>query len=103
VRFWQRQVLWRGGGNHGRFPFSAFDHRLISARPDTQLGDGSPIRLDHPALAASRGRPDVEAFLFWSRMPIVFEEGGRAYLADQRFNSSLTRRSFVVPLDKPSQ
>jgi inner membrane protein len=55
-------------------------------------------RLDHPALAAARGHPDVEAFLFWSRMPIVIERGGVTYLADQRFNSKLTRRQFLVPL-----
>ena len=27
----------------------------------------------------------VRAFLFWSRMPLVVEQGGRAYLTDQRF------------------
>lgn len=99
ITFWRRQVLWRGGGNHGRFPFSFFDRRLISARPDVSLGQGQRIGLDHPALAASRGRADVEAFLFWSRMPFVAEESGRAFLMDQRFSSRLTRDTFRVPLD----
>jgi hypothetical protein len=31
-------------------------------------------------------------------MPIVIERGGVTYLADQRFNSKLTRRQFLVPL-----
>jgi hypothetical protein len=32
-------------------------------------------------------------------MPIVVERNGRPYLADQRFNSSLTRDQFLVPLE----
>jgi hypothetical protein len=31
-------------------------------------------------------------------MPIVIERGGVTYLADQRFNSELTRGQFLVPL-----
>jgi hypothetical protein len=34
-------------------------------------------------------------------MPIVIEEGGRAYLGDQRFADGGARRSFLVPLDNP--
>jgi inner membrane protein len=56
------------------------------------------LNLDHPALAAARGRPDVEAYLFWSRMPIVIERNGQLFLADQRFNSELTRNQFLIPL-----
>jgi inner membrane protein len=40
----------------------------------------------------------VRAFLFWSRMPMVVEEGGRAYRGDQRFTGG-ARSSFLVPLD----
>jgi inner membrane protein len=98
LAFWRRQMLWRGQGVHGGFPLSVFDRRLFSARPDLALGAAEPIRLDHPALAAARGRRDVEAFLFWSRMPIVIERDGVIYLADQRFDSQLTRDQFLVPL-----
>jgi inner membrane protein len=98
LTFWKRQVLWRGQGVHGTFPMSIVDRRLISARPDTDLGVVGPLNLDHPALAAARGGSDVEAFLFWSRMPIVIERDGQLFLADQRFNSELTRDQFLVPL-----
>ncbi len=92
LTFWRRNMLWRDATHHGHGGFvigrppSFWDHHVRSNN------------LDHPALAAARGRPDVEAFLFWSRMPIVIERGGQLFLADQRFNSELTRGQFLVPL-----
>lgn len=95
---WQRRILWRderlGGSGYfdtlrsGRV---SFDPRLV------------PLALDDPRLAAARGRdPEVDAFLFWSRMPMVVEDGGRAYLTDQRFLDRPGRprtRNFMIPLD----
>lgn len=97
VTFWRRTVLWRGSGLGGRLDYDA-------ARDPGGIifdGDPMPLRMDHPALSASRERPDVRAYLFWSRMPFVYERGGRAVLADQRFASRLTRDQFLVPLDQP--
>jgi inner membrane protein len=94
-RFWRRTVLWRGSGLGGQLDYDW----LREADSIIIEGNGFDLRLDHPALAASLGRPDVRAFLFWSRMPVVVERGGRAYLADQRFMSRWTRGQFLVPLD----
>lgn len=91
VTFWRRSMLWRDAEASGSGEFDLAGGVRIANRL-------VPLRLEHPALAAARGRPDVEAFLFWSRMPIVVERDGQAYLADQRFNSSLTRGQFLVPL-----
>lgn len=96
VSFWQRRMLWRDQVQHNEGSY----HLLAGV--SNIYTNGEPNRLDHPALAASRGRADVEAFLFWSRMPIVVEEGGRPFLKDQRFASGLTRTSFRVPLDSTS-
>lgn len=93
VTFWARRILWRNALVHGSGQFSLRDG--VSLEP----GSTRPNLLSHPRLLAASDRPDVRAYLFWSRMPFVFEENGRAFLADQRFSSSLTRRSFVVPLD----
>lgn len=80
--FWNRTMLWRDAQVHGRGDYSL----LTGVRlPE----DAEPNRLDDPALSAARGRKDVEAFLFWSRMPFVTEENGRTLLKDQRFASSL--------------
>ena len=94
LTFWRRKVLWRGQGQFGTLDFDAAREWNGIIFEDS----GVPTHLDHPALAAARGRPDVEAFLFWSRMPIVIERDGVTYLADQRFNSGLTRGQFLVPL-----
>jgi inner membrane protein len=66
-----------------------------------------PLDLDDPRLAAAAKRDrHVRAFLFWSRMPLVIEDQGRAFLTDQRFVSGPVRThggrgNFTVPLDKP--
>lgn len=92
VTFWARRILWRTDRLHGDGAFDLFAGLALSP-------DAIPNRLDHPSLAAVRGRPDVEAYLFWSRMPVVVERDGRAFLGDQRFDSALTRGTFLVPLD----
>lgn len=94
ITFWDRRMLWRDAEVHGAGEYGLLTGLRLT---DTNLLNN----LDHPALAASQHRADIRAYLFWSRMPFVFEANGRAFLADQRFNSSLTRRTFVVPLDSP--
>lgn len=95
LSFWRRTMLWRDSAVHG-------DARFTLARPLMFSPSSEPNNLDHPALAAARGRPDVEAYLFWSRMPHVIVVEGRAYLADQRFSTGMQRGQFVVPLDTAS-
>ena len=106
LTFWDRTILWRSAGQWGS---GAYDpaHGLA-------LDPGSqPLNLDDPALArALVSSGHVRAFLVWSRMPIVVEEGGRTYLTDQRFygrlqsrvvpkpvRSFFARHAFLVPLD----
>ncbi len=91
LAFWNRQILWRSTGVYGDGSY-----RLGQG---VSLGSTRPTRLDDARLAAVRDRPDVAAFLFWSRMPVVVERGGHAYLGDQRFLSRLTRANFFIPLD----
>jgi len=89
---WRREMLWRDDFNHGRGTFTLGE----GVRLDRNL---TLNRLDHPALARAAAEDEnVRAFLFWSRMPVVVERDGRAFLGDQRF---LARggSSFLVPLD----
>ena len=90
LAFWQRTMLWRDVERYGQAGY------VIGRTPF--VDQSQPLHLDHPALAAARGRKDVKAFLFWSRMPIVVQRDGQLFLADQRFNSELTRGQFLVPL-----
>jgi inner membrane protein len=82
VTFWNRRMLWRDAQAHGSGDYGLLTGVLLPATVE-------PNRLDDPALAAARGRKDVEAFLFWSRMPMVVEENGQVVLKDQRFSSTL--------------
>jgi inner membrane protein len=92
VTFWKRKMLWRNAAIHGGGAFDLFGGTSLAPT-------AAPNLLDHPALAAQRGRADVAAFLFWSRMPIVKQEDAGAVLTDQRFADSPVRTSFVIPLE----
>jgi inner membrane protein len=100
LTFWKRQMIWRGDEVGGTGTYNLLDG-LNHAWLSPQI---VPLNLDDPRLAAAAKRDKhVRAFLFWSRMPMVHEQGGRAYLTDQRFFESgrPSSSSFLIPLDKP--
>ena len=72
-------------------------------RSTSELSDSADRRTvlagDRTLLAAERTDADVCSFLFWSRMPLVIDVDGKAFLSDQRF-PALRRTTFMVPLDK---
>ena len=90
VEFWRREILWRGGNLYGFGTYGFTGGARLSGKP-------MPADLGHPALMQARGREDVEAFLFWSRMPVVIEEDGRVLLADQRYLGR-ARANFSIDL-----
>ena len=93
LEFWKRQVMWRGDKIAGTAEYDVFG----GVRLDPKV---VPLDLDDPRLlAAKRSDASVCNFLFWSRMPVVIQVDGRAYLSDQRF-PALRRTTFMVPLDK---
>ena len=93
LEFWKRQVMWRtdklaGSADYDPARGAKLDPRIVL------------LNLDDPRLAlAARSDSDVCNFLFWSRMPLVIDLDGKAYLSDQRF-PALRRTTFMVPLDK---
>jgi inner membrane protein len=100
LTFWKRKMIWRGdavGGTGEYDPLKGLNHATL----DPEI---TPLRLADPRLAAAAKRDrHVRAFLFWSRMPLVVDQDGRAFLTDQRFvDPSRNQRgdTFVVPLDK---
>lgn len=97
--FWKRKMIWRGdgiGGTGEYDPLRGLNH--VTLDPTIV-----PLNLDDPRLAAAVKRDKhVRGFLFWSRMPMVAVENGRAFLTDQRFYDDARRmrnRSFLIPLD----
>ena len=94
--FWDRTIEWRSADHFGNGSFSLMSGLKIDP-------SAMAIGLDDPRLQnAVRSRRYVRSFLVWSRMPIVVEMDGRAFLTDQRFYSSpsrIGRGTFFIPLD----
>ncbi len=96
--FWKRKMIWRGDEVGGTGTYDPFDG-LNSARLNPRI---IPLNLDDPRLAAAVRRDKrVRAFLFWSRMPMVYHARGSAYLTDQRFFESgrASSAGFLIRLD----
>jgi len=95
--FWKRKMVWRGDSIGGTGTYNPFDG-LNRASLDPKI---VPLNLDDPRLAGAAKDKRLRAFLFWSRMPMVHIENGRAYLTDQRFFESgrPATASFLIPLD----
>jgi inner membrane protein len=101
LEFWKRRMIWRSdaiGGTGSYEPLKGLNH----ARLDPAI---VPLNMSDPRLAAAAKRNShVRAFLFWSRMPRVVADGGRAFLTDQRFHDDGRRARggpFLIPLDNP--
>lgn len=106
LAFWERTMFWRTADRFGSGSFDLQHGLAIDA-------ETLPLHLEDPRLAQAKATNHrVRSFLVWSRMPIVVEEGGHAYLSDQRFYGALRsgtvptgiRRffrghSFLIPLD----
>ena len=98
LEFWRRKMVWRSDEIGGFGDYNLLEG-LNHAALDPKL---VPLRLDDPRLRATAARDrHVSAFLFWSRMPIVTVDGGRAYLTDQRFFEvrRASNSTFLIPLD----
>ena len=100
LTFWQRKMIWRGdgiGGTGTYDPLQGLNHAWLNPKITS-------LNLDDPRLAAAAKRDKhVRSFLFWSRMPMVYEQGGHAYLTDQRFFESgrASNAGFLIRLDNP--
>jgi inner membrane protein len=98
LTFWKREMIWRGdqiGGSGNYNLLEGLNHATLDRRVVR-------LNLDDPRLAAAKARDShVRAFLFWARMPVVYLEGGKAFLTDQRFFEyrRTPNTSFFIPLD----
>jgi inner membrane protein len=106
LAFWNRTIAWRSATQGGSGTFTP--GKGLRLEPFAE-----PLRLDDPELLKARAqRRGVRSFLYWSRMPIVVEQGGRLFLTDQRYYrafddesvpASIRRRAprgaFMVPLN----
>lgn len=100
LAIWQREMLWRGEGRYGS--------RIVNLSGGVLPDLFTPVTIapqadgmDDPRIADAAARdPQVRAFLFWARMPILVRDpDGRLVLRDQRFTNPLTGDRFLVPVE----
>jgi inner membrane protein len=99
ITFWRREILFGSTNNYYQTAYSVFDSTPIKIDvPQLEIGKHAPNIYDREKLAAKK--PDIAAFLFWSRMPydgIVETNGKReAIIGDARFSNALVVDRFSV-------
>lgn len=96
VMFWKRDVLWRDSENHGHFDYNLFDARNWIGHSEGRIISSGPV-YDRSLAVVAPASPDIDAFLFWSRMPVLVPgSDGKRAIGDQRFNNELTQSRFTV-------
>jgi inner membrane protein len=99
VRFWRRDMLWRGDDLIGRGAYSALGAPALSL----QAGQASTNMASPWVARAAAQNSDARAFLFWARIPYAkltdIPGGKRVTLRDARFDSSPIADRFTVVVD----
>jgi inner membrane protein len=90
LAFWKREILWRDGKRYGSGSFDLFGIETYD-----QEGKANAF-YDARVEKLARQNPDVAAFLFWSRMPVVSFSPGEVEISDQRFSNPMVRDRFRV-------
>ncbi|GGB66061.1 metal-dependent hydrolase [Blastomonas aquatica] len=99
VRFWHRDMLWRGEQRIGRGSVNALDGMTPVLDPGV-----AATNMASPWIArAAEQNADAKAFLFWARIPYAsltdIPGGKRVMLRDARFDSSPIADRFTVIVD----
>ena len=107
VIFWRREMLWQYGGplsdqspaRYGTGAFDLFGSTRVTLDPRDIRNDFTLAQ----ARAQTAGNADAQAFLFWSRMPMLqtFDEPRSLAISDLRFSNEMIsdRFSVAVPLN----
>lgn len=99
VRFWHRDMLWRGDSLIGRGSYDALADTALTLQP----GDASTNMASPWVTRAAAKNADARAFLFWARIPYAsltdIPGGKRVVLRDARFDSSPIADRFTVIVD----
>ncbi len=96
VAFWRRDLLIRTANDQ----YDSVQCTLLSCnRRPLEL---KTTNMSDPRINSwSKGNPDAEAFLFWSRMPVAELHADRIILRDQRFTDPMVMDRFAVTLRPP--
>lgn len=125
VKFWERQILWRveekdklhasfgdgyfsvlsGARLYQRSGFSDSSPETLTAE-DLTAADQNSLQVNYPdliepVLKAAKDNKDLQAFLFWSRMPVIVRTGDQIRVSDQRFDDPLVGDRFAIRIPYP--
>lgn len=97
VQFWEREMLWRsplvyGGGRYSLLSGLKMDRRSKRHNAEAWV-----------FTATADETRDFNAFLIWTRMPVLERRGDRLILTDQRFNDEFTKDRFKVEVGAVDQ
>lgn len=95
LAFWRREMLVRSGPSYSSGTFALTDPTGSRSIEEGWRRNCYP---DIDLNALRKTDPDLDAFLFWSRMPVTRRDGAGAVLRDQRFLSSPVASRFSVAL-----
>jgi inner membrane protein len=105
-KFWEREMLWRLGTEWGKAEFSLFRKQTMYRHLKLCFVEPCPQPAPHQtgfqnpkvkeAFSAGASNPDFAAYIFWSRMPIVKQDGTNLIVSDQRFDNPLVGDRFSV-------
>ncbi len=90
LTFWRREIEWRDSVAYGRGDYSLFAGATL--QPAAAEHNANDTRV---ATIAARN-PQLRAFLFWSRMPVVRFTGSEMIVSDQRFSNPMVGDRFTV-------
>lgn len=93
LAFWQREILWRSPQMFGQGRYS------LSA--GVQLDEAAMYHGAMPLTKTELAEADKDAaaYLFWSRMPLIAADSGRAEITDQRFANPLISDRFKAVVE----
>lgn len=93
LAFWQREILWRSPQMFGQGSYS------LSAGVELDKAAMYHGAMPLTKTELAEADKDAAAYLFWSRMPLIAVDSGRAEITDQRFADPLISDRFKAVVE----
>ena len=102
VEFWRREIAWRDAQDYGFGEYVLGQGARLTGevRPHNMGGTNSRSA---PLPIAVKPDSDADAYLFWSRMPVLEQDGRGLVIRDQRFTDPRVGDRFLVRITAPGE
>ncbi len=100
VQFWKREILWRDDFDYGRGRYVLGQGVVLSKDVRAHnMNDGLTTRTIPVRVVTEKGS-DADAFLFWSRMPVLEMNDNALVVRDQRFEDPRVGDRFTLRMPR---